>query len=104
MLFEVTTIRLWHAGVCVQRISRVKLDEAARPHELSRSGYGVLGIVATRFGSAVNNWSCSIEQCWRSIWSYGPGVCVLHSWEQVFNLEMFSNDGRMQLMFRVQSF
>ena len=31
------------------------------------------------------------------------GECVQHLWEQVFTLKMFSNDGRMQLMFRVQS-
>lgn len=76
MLFEVTTIRLWHAGVCVQRISRATLGEAARPHKLSRSGHGVLGMVATRFGSAVNDWSCCIEQCWRPTWSCTHGdVC-----------------------------
>ena len=74
MLFEVTTIRLWHVGVCVQRISRAMLDKAARPHKLSRSGYGVLGMVAKRFRSAFDDRSCCIEQRWCSIWSCGPGV------------------------------
>jgi hypothetical protein len=32
------------------------------------------------------------------------GACVQHLWEQVLSLKTFSNDGRMQLMFRVQSF
>lgn len=68
------------------------LDEAARPHGLSRSGYGVLGIVARTFESALED----LLQVDQWFLNFGLNVCLFCRVVSLIMIRELSRDAQQR--------